>query len=1140
MKKPKPNSKKRKKQANHFSFQYVYKYKNWLLLTILLVIPFLFVLPSNSVVRTDTCGTVGTLQNGGFESGEASWETTATDGDFEITDWSGRSTTRVRGDFLIVGPGDSYTREGTTLAELQANQGGGQNQGLYQDITTTPGSRIFISFWHHFRSGENNNTQTVAARVGAVPQNVPAASIWTTAEQNDSTTFGTRVASNNANSGEDWEQASAVYDVPTGQTSSRFLFLSEASPAFGFGNLLDDITFTPFLACPVTRTVTFGTPDVLNVVSTSGVTYGINQSLTNSTSASNPNGSAGSVSRNGNEITFTPVSAGNSQTVDYTASMTFSGTTYTDEARITYNVSATVPGSPTSLSATPSGTQVVLSWTAPSNNGGVAISDYVVEFQEGSGSWQTFSDGVSSSTSATITGLTGSSNYNFRVSAKNDGSGYSGPGTTGTGSTSSTLAVNAWLPGAPTLNTPSSPSSTSVDLTWSAPASVGLSAITSYFLEYRLFSDTAWTSINTGNTNTSRTVSSLTANQTYVFRISATNSQGTGTASSTQTITLGANCSAGSSSTISNSTTVIVTFSAPSNTANGICDWIVPNNVFSLDYLLVAGGGGGGSGGGGGGGVVSSFQTTNVNNTTNSASTPLSVTPGETISVTIGRGGTGGAGGSARASNTGPDGRSTGLRATSGSNSIFGSVEALGGGAGGSASLAGTAGGSSGGSAYDANTNQVTNASTSTVVGASSYGNAGGASLAGSFSAGGGGGGGGATGGNSRFLSSGCGAEGCTSFQHGGGDGARGIRSAINSLSGTLTEFGCGGGGGVNSNSNAQIIGGGGAAGCASAGAGSRYGNLNTNYTTDTTDATINGYMATSGTNGFGGGGGGTDPEDTRGANGGSGVVVIRYSLVDTNCPNDDNASVTTPVACPTSVSIQADGASTSVQVRTSPISFSTSANSPTLSVLTRPVANPTSGNLSATVSGANINISVPSGSSLIGGTYPVTYRLTEGSNTSDSYILVTVEDPTQITPIVIPIDPRAREVNLSKFILGASTNVLVCVLDSDDDSYSSVPQFSIPTPIPSVTPSTRSTPNGLSLRGARTQVEPQTSNIVVSRASGDTRLVPGLNSRFLNVNVSNTANGGNNSCEGGTESTIEIKPIDISLIDVVNLILGR
>jgi hypothetical protein len=125
--------------------------------------------------------------------------------------------------------------------------------------------------------------------------------------------------------------------------------------------------------------------------------------------------------------------------------MTFNSTTYTDEARITYNVSATVPGAPTGLSATTSGTQATISWAAPSNNGGVAISDYIVEYREGTGAWQTFSDGASSNTSATVTGLTGSSNYSFRVSAKNDGSGYSGPGTTGTGAVSTVLSVNAWV-----------------------------------------------------------------------------------------------------------------------------------------------------------------------------------------------------------------------------------------------------------------------------------------------------------------------------------------------------------------------------------------------------------------------------------------------------------------------------------------------------------------------------------------------------------------------------------------------------------------------------------------------------------------------------------------------------------------------
>ena len=400
---------------------------------------------ANSVVRTASCGTVGTLQNGGFENGSTSWRTTATDGAFEI--WSGRSTTRPSSStFNIFNPSDSYTHGGSSLAELQANTDGGSNQGLYQDITTTPGSRIFVSFWHHMRNNNSNSsTQTIAARVGAVPQNIPAGANWTSTEQNNALSFGTRIASNNASPNEDWENVTATYDVPTGQTNSRFLFLSEASPFAGWGNLLDDISFTPFLACPTTRSVTFGTPDELNVVTTNNVTYGVNHTLTSVTSASNPNGSVGTTSRSNNVITFTPTAAGNSQTADYTISMTFAGTTYTEEARVTYDVSATVPGAPTGLSAATSGTQATISWTAPSNNGGVAISDYIVEYREGTGAWQTFSDGTSSSTSATVTGLTGTSNYSFRVSAKNDGSGYSGPGTTGTGTESSILSVSAWV-----------------------------------------------------------------------------------------------------------------------------------------------------------------------------------------------------------------------------------------------------------------------------------------------------------------------------------------------------------------------------------------------------------------------------------------------------------------------------------------------------------------------------------------------------------------------------------------------------------------------------------------------------------------------------------------------------------------------
>jgi formylglycine-generating enzyme required for sulfatase activity len=76
---------------------------------------------------------------------------------------------------------------------------------------------------------------------------------------------------------------------------------------------------------------------------------------------------------------------------------------------------------PTSLAVSEGNTQVVLSWTAPVYNGGSAITDYSVQFSSDSGStWTTFSDGVSTSTSATVTGLTNGTSYVFRVAGVNE------------------------------------------------------------------------------------------------------------------------------------------------------------------------------------------------------------------------------------------------------------------------------------------------------------------------------------------------------------------------------------------------------------------------------------------------------------------------------------------------------------------------------------------------------------------------------------------------------------------------------------------------------------------------------------------------------------------------------------------------
>ena len=74
-----------------------------------------------------------------------------------------------------------------------------------------------------------------------------------------------------------------------------------------------------------------------------------------------------------------------------------------------------VPGAPTGLSAAADSGQVTLSWTAPSDDGGSAITGYEYEV-DGDGSWHSTG---STGTSHTVTGLTNGQSYSFKVRAVN-------------------------------------------------------------------------------------------------------------------------------------------------------------------------------------------------------------------------------------------------------------------------------------------------------------------------------------------------------------------------------------------------------------------------------------------------------------------------------------------------------------------------------------------------------------------------------------------------------------------------------------------------------------------------------------------------------------------------------------------------
>jgi autotransporter-associated beta strand protein len=182
----------------------------------------------------------------------------------------------------------------------------------------------------------------------------------------------------------------------------------------------------------------------------------------------------------------------------------------------------TVPGFPTGVTGTAGNAQVSLSWTAPSSNGGAAITDYVIQYKTTTAStWSTFSDGTSTATSATVTGLTNGTGYVFQVAAVNSAG-------TGAYSSSTGAVTPATTPGAPTTVIGTA-GNTQVSLSWTAPVSNGGAVITDYVVRCSSNGGASWMTFNDGTSSaTSATVTGLTNGTGYIFQVAAVNGAGTG------------------------------------------------------------------------------------------------------------------------------------------------------------------------------------------------------------------------------------------------------------------------------------------------------------------------------------------------------------------------------------------------------------------------------------------------------------------------------------------------------------------------------------------------------------------------------------------------------------------------------------
>jgi len=189
------------------------------------------------------------------------------------------------------------------------------------------------------------------------------------------------------------------------------------------------------------------------------------------------------------------------------------------------SVPRTTASAPLDVNGTEGAGFVELGWSAPTSDGGAAVSDYVVQFSANDGAtWSLFTDGTSSVSSATVTGLTNGVGYVFRVAAVNSAG-------TGAFSLVSPEVVPRTTPTQPATPTAGTVSVSSVEVLWSTPASNGGSTLTGFTL-YR----NATLIASLSASSTSYTDSSRTAGTNYSYQVAAVNVAGSSSLSTALTI----------------------------------------------------------------------------------------------------------------------------------------------------------------------------------------------------------------------------------------------------------------------------------------------------------------------------------------------------------------------------------------------------------------------------------------------------------------------------------------------------------------------------------------------------------------------------------------------------------------------------
>ena len=291
------------------------------------------------------------------------------------------------------------------------------------------------------------------------------------------------------------------------------------------------------------------------------------------TITASPGGATCQVISPATSCTISSLTNGTSYTFTASASNT-TGNSASNSSASAGVIPAGIPSAPTGVTASGTGGSATITWSTPDSNGGSAITDYVVQYSvAGSGSWTTLADGVSTSTSANVTGLTAGNSYEFRISAKN---------VIGTSIPSFTSPVASTFPTVPTISGVTS-ASEQVTVTWNAPSHLGSGTITGdeYVVTAYDASGNEAGSCKPTSGQTTCVVTGLDNGSSYTFKVAVITTVGTSEQSvaSATAIPAGVPSAPANVTAVTSGSNMTITFDAPAdNGGSAITSYLITSS----------------------------------------------------------------------------------------------------------------------------------------------------------------------------------------------------------------------------------------------------------------------------------------------------------------------------------------------------------------------------------------------------------------------------------------------------------------------------------------------------------------------------------------------------------------------------------